>query len=302
MTVLVGGMVGVVVVVGVIAAVIVSRRSHDDVHSVEHYHRQLHTLEEMRTHTSPAGPENGNGEAAYPASAFRVSGSSTVRLTEADRPAVPPAPPPPVANPAEPVTFDDSGPEPVPASFMTGGEERVMHAIDHRPRRLGGPAAAVGAVAVLIVVLIVTGLHSNSPTHHPKSSGTVTTTARPHQHAAGRHPTTTTTTTAPLTVSAPASPTAHTATYHVAGASFSLSLAATTGECWVDATDTATGTVLFTGTLLAGQSHAISATGPVTVIAGAPVAFSATVDGSAVTLPLGYQAPFTLSFETAQAT
>jgi len=301
-TVLVGGIVGVVVIVGVIAAVIVSRRSHDDVHSVEHYHRQLHTLEEMRTHMSPAGPENGNGEAAYPASAFRVSGSTTVRLTEPDRPAVPPAPPPPVANPAEPVTFDDSGPEPVPASFMTGGEERVMHAINHRPRRLGGPAAAVGAVAVLIIVLIVTGLHSNSPTHHPKSSGTVTTTAHTHHHAAGRHPTTTTSTTAPPTVSAPASPTAHTATYHVADASFSLSLAATTGECWVEATDTATGTVLFTGTLFAGQSHAISATGPVTVIAGAPAAFSATVDGSAVTLPLGYQAPFTLSFETAQAT
>jgi len=301
-TVLVGGIVGVVVIVGVIAAVIVSRRSHDDVHSVEHYHRQLHTLEEMRTHMSSAGPENGNGEAAYPASAFRVSGSATVRLTEPDRPAVPPAPPPPVANPAEPVTFDDSGPEPVPASFMTGGEERVMHAINHRPRRLGGPAAAVGAVAVLILVLIITGLHSNSLAHHPKPSGTVTTTARTHHHAAGRHPTTTTSTTAPPTVSAPASPTAHTATYHVADASFSLSLAATTGECWVEATDTATGTVLFTGTLFAGQSHSISATGPVTVIAGAPAAFSATVDGSAVTLPLGYQAPFTLSFETAQAT
>src|SRR5271157_5530953 len=108
-----------------------SRRSHDDVHSVEHYHRQLHTLEEMRTHTSPEGTESRNGGVAYPASAFRVSGSSTVRLTESDRPVVPPAPPPPVANPAEPLTFDDAGagPEPVPASFMTGGEDRVMQAI-----------------------------------------------------------------------------------------------------------------------------------------------------------------------------
>ena len=57
--------------------------------------------------------------------------------------------------------------------------------------------------------------------------------------------------------------------------------------------------MLFTGTLFAGQSHAISATGPVTVIAGAPAAFTATVDGSAVTLPPGFQAPFTLSFQTA---
>jgi len=302
----IGGLVAVVVVVGVLAAVMLSRRSRDDVHSVEHYHRQLHTLEEMRTHTSPAAPENGNGEAAYPASAFRVSGSSTVRLTEPDRPVVPPAAPPPVANPAEPVTFDDAGPgpEPVPGSFMTGGEDRVMQSINHRPRRLGGPAAAVAAVAVLVVVLIVTGLHSNAPNHRPKSSGTATTTAQTHRHGAGGHPTTTTTTTttAPLAVSAPAGATAHAATYHVAAASFSLSLAATTGECWVDATDTATGAVLFTGTLFAGQSHALSATGPVTVIAGAPAAFAATVDGSAVTLPIGFQAPFTLSFQTAPAT
>ena len=66
-------------------------------------------------------------------------------------------------------------------------------------------------------------------------------------------------------------------------------------------TDTASGSVLFTATLFSGQSHTIAATGPVTVIAGAPAAFSATVNGSNVTLPIGYQAPFTLSFETAQA-
>ena len=87
----------------------------------------------------------------------------------------------------------------------------------------------------------------------------------------------------------------------MADASYSLALAATTSECWVEATDTATGSVLFTATLFAGQSHTISATGPVTVIAGAPGAFSATVNGAAVTLPLGYQAPFTLNFQTAQA-
>jgi hypothetical protein len=309
----IGGLIAVVVVLGVVAAIMMSRRSRDDVHSVEHYHRQLHTLEEIRTHVPPAGEENGNGEAAYPASAFRVTGSSTVRLTESDRPVVPPAPPPPVANPVEPLTFDDAGPgpEPVPGSFMHGGEDRVMQSINHRPRRLAGPAAAVAAVAVLVVVLIVTGLHSNTPAHHPAPSGHATTTAPAHHHATGRHSATTTTiTTAPPAVSAPADPTAHSATYHVAGTGtgtgtgtgYSLALAATTGECWVDATNTATGAVLFTGTLFAGQSHAIAATGPVTVIAGAPAAFSATVDGAAVTLPPGFQAPFTLNFEAAPAT
>ncbi len=95
---LVGGVVGVVVVVGVIAAVIVRQHSHDDVHSVEHYHQQLHTLEEMRTHPSPSRGD-GNGEAAYPASTFRVSGSSAVRLTESGHTLVPPVPPPAVSEP-----------------------------------------------------------------------------------------------------------------------------------------------------------------------------------------------------------
>ncbi len=60
--------------------------------------------------------------------------------------------------------------------------------------------------------------------------------------------------------------------------------------------------MLFTTTLLSGQSHTIAATGPVTVIAGAPGAFAATVNGAAVTLPLGNQAPFTLNFVTAGST
>ncbi len=88
----------------------------------------------------------------------------------------------------------------------------------------------------------------------------------------------------------------------MASATYALSLSATGAECWIDATDTATGSVLFTGTLFSGQSHTIAATGPVTVIAGAPAAFSATVDGTAVTLPSGYQAPFTLRFAASSAT
>ncbi len=295
---LIAEIVAVVIVGGVAAAILLLRRSHDDVHSVEHYHRQLHTLEEIQGHPNGDG-QNGRDPVEFPASAFRVSGSSTVRLTEPGRTIVPPVPPPPVPNPSEPVTFDDASPEPVPATFMTGNEDRVIHSINHRPRRLGGPAAAVAALAVLVVVLIVTGLHSNTPPHHAKAA-TPTTTAPP-QHRHHAITTSTTTTTAAPAVSAPTAASAHTATYQVAAADYSLTLAATTGECWVEATDTATGSVLFTTTLLAGQSHAIAATGPVTVIAGAPGAFAATVNGAPVTLPPGNQAPFTLHFQTAPA-
>ena len=143
---LIGGLVAVVVVLGVVAVVLMARRTHDDEHSVEHYHRQLHTLEEIRTHPTGDGADGRDSDAgAFPASAFRVSGSSTVRLTESARPPVPPVPPPPVPNPSEPLSFDDSGPEPVPATFMTGNEDRVIQSINHRPRRLGGPLAAVAA-------------------------------------------------------------------------------------------------------------------------------------------------------------
>jgi hypothetical protein len=189
---------------------------------------------------------------------------------------------------------------------MTGNEDRVIHSINRRPRRLGGPAAAVAAVLVLVLVLILTGLHSNNTNHHGKSATAVTTkpsTTHPsttlptttHHH---RATTSTTTTTIPPPVSAATAPTAHTATYTVAAADYSLTLGATSGECWVEATNPATGAVLFTTTLLSGQSHTIAATGAVTVIAGAPAVFTATVNGSPVTLPLGNQAPFTLNFQT----
>jgi len=296
----IGGIAGVVVLGGLAAAVLLRRRSHDDVHSVEHYHRQLHTLEEMQAHLPSAGPPNGNDQGVFPASAFRVSGTSTVRLTEPGSTPVPPVPPPPVANPSEPVTFDDAGPEVVQPTFMSGTQDRVIEAINNRPRRLAGPAAAIAAVTVLIVVLILTGIHSNAPPHHAKAGATAT--SQPHPGTRAHDQTTTTTSTAPPSVSAPQAGTAHAATYQVAATSYSLSLAATTGECWMQATNTATGSVLFTATLFSGQSHTIAATGPVTVIAGAPAAFSATVDGTAVSLPAGYQAPFTLRLQAAGST
>ena len=315
------------VVVGVVAGMALRRRSQDDVHSVEHYHRQLHTLEEIRTHPT-AGRERGNGEASYPASAFRVSTSPTVRLTEPDSTIVPPVPPPPVPNLGKAVAFDDSPdaeteagadavanteaeangrPESLPATFMTGKEDRAMHSFDHRPRRVGGPVAAVAAVAVLVAVLVVTGLHSNNSGHKAGKATATTVTSSPagaHSSRPAHHATTTstTTTTRPPTVSAPQGATANAATYQVADASYSLTLGANNGECWVSATDTSTGKVMFSGTLFTGQSETVAATGPVTVIAGAPGAFTATVNGAAVVLPPGAQAPFTLTLLSPSAT
>jgi hypothetical protein len=304
-----------VVVVGVIAAAVFRHRSRDDVHSVEHYHRQLHTLEEMRTHLPPGtetNADNGQDQEAHPASAFKVSGTSTVRLTDSGHTIVPPAPPPPVKNPSEPVLFVDShvahdAPGETPQStFMTGVDDKAMHFINNRPKRIGA-LLAFAAVVVLIVVLIVAGMHSNTPPKHP-TSGTATTVATTPSHShsgsagtaghqAHKKATITTTTVAPV-VSAPAPTSPNAASYAVGVADYSLSLSAASGDCWVSATNTSNGSVLFTGVLTAGQSHTIAATGPVTVVAGAPAAFAATVNGVAVQLPFGFQAPFTLKFDT----
>ena len=192
--------------------------------------------------------------------------------------------------------FEESATEPLPSASAVRRQERDMEAINHRPRRLAAPLAAVAVVGVLIAVLIVAGTHSKTP-HH--GTAVTTTTAPGHSGSTGHQTTSTTaattTTTAPPAVSAPQSTSAQAATYKVAVANYSLNLAATGGECWVQATAPG-GSVVFSNVLAAGQSHAIAATGPLTVVAGAPGSFAATVDGAAVSLPPGAQAPFTLSF------
>jgi hypothetical protein len=309
--VLIGGVLAAVVVVGVVAAALMRRRAQDDDYSVEHYHRRLHTLEEISTHPAVAGADgegNGGDGAAHPAGAFKVAGSSTVRLTDPGHTIVPPAPPPPIPTPSEPVLFDDTPPDASKPNFLIGADDRAMHSINHRPRRLGGPLAAVAAVLVLIAVLIVTGLHTNTPPKHAKSSGAATTVttaaARSHPRSgagatghAKKKKTTTTTTAPAAAVSGPTATSTNGATYQVADASYSLALSAKTGECWISATDVTNGAVLWTGVLTTGQSHTVTASGPVDVVAGAPAAFAATVNGVAVQLPFGYQAPFTLKFE-----
>jgi cytoskeletal protein RodZ len=305
-SVLIGGILVLVVVVGVLAAAALRRRSQDEVHSVEHYHRSMHTLEEMRRH--PSHP-SGNGQSAYPAPAFRTE-TPTVRPADPNRLSVPPSPPPPLTSPGEPITFDDDAlqaeeePEPAQAPGSTKGQSRAMQALNRPRRRLAAPMAAVGAVTILVVVLVLSGLHTTAP-HHGKAS------ARTPARAPAREPVrpahrnqgtrqTTTTTTAPPVVSAPGAATNQSATYQVAVASYSLAFSVTSGECWVHATD-ASGAVLFTGILQAGQSQTVPATGPVTVVAGAPSVFAATVNGAPVALPPGPVAPFTLNFVSATA-
>jgi hypothetical protein len=300
---LIGGIVAAVVVT-VAAVVLLTRRvAHDDVHSVEGYHRSLHTLESINAHPVISGSDEHSGpdaKSAYPESAVRVASPSTGRATLAPG-SVPPVPIPPLADPDTPMTFDDADAAQAlapPAPPRPVRRDKAMTSINHRPRRLAAPATAVAVVLVLVVVLLLTGSHSVPPvgTHSSdKNSGrNGTAAAKPPKKKAA----TTTSTPPPPTVSSPQAAAPQSATYDVAGTTFTMTLAATSGACWVDATSSATGTTIFSGTLAAGAQHSFSATGPLTLIVGAPTVFHATVNGDAVVLPPGFQTPFTMTFVT----
>ena len=308
---LIGGVVVAVVVVVGVVALLTRRVAHDDVHSVEGYHRSLHTLEGINAHPMISGgderADQGGPRSAYPESAVRVASPSTARTTAPSTArtaalpgSVPPVPIPPLADPDAPMTFDDAEVAPPlspPAPPRPLHRDKAMTSINHRPRRLAAPATAVAVVLVLVVVLLLTGSHKVPPGAHSsdKNSGhNGSTTPGPSK----KKTTTTTSTPPPPPVSSPQAATAQSATYDVADTTFTLTLTATSGACWVDATSTATGATLFSGTLGAGVQRSFSATGAVTLIVGAPTVLHATVDGDAVVLPPGFQTPFTMSFVT----
>jgi hypothetical protein len=300
------GIIVLLLVAAVAAFFALRRRSHDDAHSVEGYHRQLHTLEVLRTH--PPGQEGAadGDDDTYPERASRVAAPTTVRLTEPGKAVVPPVPPLPVADPDKPVTFDDAGPViTTPQRDSSPGthsrkDDKALHGINHRPRRLAAPAAAIGAVLLVIVVLVVAGLHSVPKVHHHNpAAGSHGTTPKGHTKSPHHH-TVTTTTVGPV-VSLPRATSRTSAVYAVQPNTYSLTMSATTSECWVQATEAGSGTVLFSGVLNAGQTQTVSGVGAVSLIVGAPNSFAANINGTSVSFPFGYQAPFTMQFLVASS-
>src|ERR1700733_9064476 len=107
---LIGGIVAAVVVVVSVVALLTRRVAHDDVHSVEGYHRSLHTLEGINAHPMISGSDEHSVQgtrSAYPESAVRVASPSTGRGGALPG-SVPPVPIPPSADPDTPMTFDDA--------------------------------------------------------------------------------------------------------------------------------------------------------------------------------------------------
>ena len=286
---LVDGIIIVVVVASLLGAVLLRRRSHDDVHTIEGYHRVAHTLEVINEHPYGSRKTDAPVEVpkhAYPESTVRLTDSATVRLTSPPPTAVPPVAPPETVERVGAITFDDTL-APVPGEPAPERSDPAIGSMNHRPRRLLAPGLAVLAVLVLVVILLVFGSHRAAPRRHTAATTSRTTTP---------HATTTTTTTAPSpAVSAPQVTSASDATYAVASSNFTLVLSATSSECWISVTGP-TGASVFSGVLASGQQQTIPATGLVSVEIGAPSSFTATVNGAPVTLPSGYQTPLTLHF------
>jgi hypothetical protein len=301
---LIGEIVAAAVVVTALTLALLTRRmARDDVHSVEGYHRSIHTLESINAH--PAVPmatiESDLGATTvHSESAVRVVGTPPVRVTDAPSSAAPSGRPLPVMHHDAPLLFDDAGPSTPPVTHdLLVNRDKAMGSINHRPRRLAAPATAVAVVIVLVIVLLLTGSHAVAPQprHHGGRSGK-SATSHSGSNAGGTTTANTTSTTSPPVV-VPQSGTSRGATYAVPGSTFTLAFSATSGSCWVDATNSTSGATLFTGTLQPGQQHSLVASGPVTVVLGAPTVLAVSVNGGAVALPSRFQSPFTMKFTTA---
>jgi hypothetical protein len=112
---------------------------------------------------------------------------------------------------------------------------------------------------------------------------------------AGKGTATTTTTTVPLAFAATSS-TATTASYTMTADDYTVTVAATTGNCWVQVRSMATGATPLAMTLTPGEHQTVKLNGITTLLLGAPSAATVTIASEPVLLPSGYGVPFTMTF------
>jgi hypothetical protein len=306
----------VVVAVGAVVAKLTWRPNADETHSVRNYRTALGTMEQFSERTTRSGVQV-VGQTG-PSELRDQPVSSSIHIQ--GRPGDPVVPPVPVRgsgqfpDPDVPLVFDDADPtgrhrrvsaEATGDGFRSDRARRqALQSMNHRPRRWA-------ITVVVVLVLVAFGALAVVGSRRPKAHSTTSTTSRTgvarttvpthtsttiHHHATAPPRTTTTTTTVPKQL-IPVSSTSATASYSVSSASYRVTVAAT-GQCWVDATNRSTGATVWTGTLSAGSSQVIPATGPMSVELGAPAA-TLTVNGIPVVFPSPLQSPFVATFQPA---
>jgi hypothetical protein len=313
----------VALIVTVVAAVSVLRRPRgSDVNSVRQYHSALGTIEQMSARSGqssvsvvgpPGEPGNGAGLAGVGDRGHLDTGSGSMP------PATPGEGDEPVGR-GGPLVFDDARPRdrhqvdpsarPAAVSRTDRAQRHALHSMNRRPRRGTAVMVAVVALALFGALAFIGSRRSPSADRpHGATTSTVTgtrTSARstttsstasgtshPKSHAKGRTPRPTPTTTPSAIVAS--SSTAASAVYPVADNSYRVAVSVA-APCWVLATAVSTGATLWTGTLQAGATQVIQATGVVKVELGA-LSATLTVDNVPVTFPTPVHTPFVATFQ-----
>lgn len=283
----------VLIVVAIVLVVRgVQRRMVDERQSVQGYQRALETLRHVsEQHTSPLAvrPQTPSSLEKAPLLAPEVHGLAGPE----------PARPEPQLQAAV-VAWDPGDLVPEAAHVvheLVSGRSLIGQQPSRRPltplrRRsaLGGAVWALAAAAVIVTVAAVAyALIPGSPS---SSAG--------HASHHVTHPAfkpSSVTSDVPTTL-APTTSTAYTATYQLPASEDQVVLAAN-GTCWVEATNPATGAVLWTGTMLAGQTHSFSALATMRLRLGAAENVSMSVGRTPVVLPSGFGSPFDVTFQVA---
>ena len=293
------GLIILLIVAGGIGVLLWSRRSRDEIHSIDSYRNALDTLQEMR------GP-------SASASVRVLDPSEQEQLRQPPPPAgsfarhiEPPETPAAVAPPPggrdgmvfrEDIGRSDVGEDDAehrghdaPSWAISRMEPR--HPVQNRQIIAG---VAAGAVIVLLVVIgVVIGSRSGTTSHTTSTAvhrhRTVTTTTSPKV---------TTTTSPKITAYVPQSSTATTATYVAPTGAYALMVKATGGSVWTIITS-ATGSQVFAGSIDPGSPQTFKVSGGVEVSLGAPGYAAVSIGGLPVTFPTGYQSPLVLTFSPA---
>jgi len=251
--------VGVIALGAAVVASVTWRRAADERQSVRHHQHTLETLRHVaQRHDQPSDLPGRDRRTALRP---RVVPPWT-RQSGAPSQVAPPRPGRPPSGPG-------------PAGWMPGA---------HARRR------ALAAAGLVVVVGAVAAALSGGSVPRPRTASAGG--QRPAPVPAGR--TTTSASTGPVT---PVAATASTATYVASGARFTVVLRAA-GPCWVMASDTVTGAVVWTGTVPAGGTQALLASDPLAVRLGAPESVTVLMDGLPVRFPPTISAPFTMTFQS----
>jgi hypothetical protein len=292
-------------VVAVAAVVVVLRRpKSSDLSSVRRYHSALGTIEHLADRPGPTA-----GRVVNPPRGAGSGGGGPGR-------SVPPVPvrgSDEFPDPENPIVFDDARPRDrpggghppagVPLHRPDRAQRHVLESMNHRPRRATTVMVVVIVVAVVGVLALLGSRHPKAADRgHPSASTSVSATSSTTSGASGSgghrkgrgHKARTTPTTLPSKIVALSS-TPASAVYPVASDSYRVTVKAS-GPCWVQATSTSTGSTLWTGTMQAGASQVIPATGTITVELGSATG-ALSLDGVPVVLPTPSNTPFVATFQ-----